>query len=189
MISGFPVFRNQPFLRELPQFILTDLGTHLFDTCRFLFGEVASIYCRTAKVHAEIAGEDVATVMLEMSNSATVMVTMAYAENHLEEECFPQTRIFVEAAHGSLELKPGYKIHVTTQAGTSVQAAPPIRYPWVDRAYEVVHSSIVPCQTNLLRALQGREQAETTASDNLATLRLVYAAYESAESGKAVRLL
>ena len=186
MISGFPVFRNQPFLRDAPQFILTDLGTHILDTCRFLFGEAASLYCRTEKVHADIAGEDVATVMLEMRNGTTVVAAMAYAENYLEEECFPQTRIFVEADRGSLELKPGYTIHVTTQVGTSVQPASPIHYPWADPAYDVVHSSIVPCQANLLRSLQGREEAETTASDNLKTLHLVHAAYESAKSGKAV---
>ena len=37
--SAFPVFDNQPFLKELPQFILTDIGSHILDTARFLFGE------------------------------------------------------------------------------------------------------------------------------------------------------
>jgi len=188
MISGFPVFENQPFLKSLPQFILADLGTHILDTSRFLFGEARSVYCTTAKVHEQIAGEDVATVVLEMKSGATMVVAMAYAENYLEDECFPQTRIFVEAARGSLELKSGYRIHVTTQEGTSTQTVPPVRFAWADPAYDVVHSSIVPCQTNLLRSLQGKEKAETTASDNLETLRLVHACYESAESGRAVPL-
>jgi predicted dehydrogenase len=188
MVSGFPVFRNQPHLRDLPQFILTDLGTHLLDTCRFLFGEAASVFCRTSKVHKDIAGEDVATVMLEMKNGTTVIVAMAYAENYLEEECFPQTRIFVEAGMGSLELKPGYQIHVTTQKGTAVESVTPIHFPWADPSYDVVHSSIVPCQTDLLRSLQGEREAETTALDNLETLRLVQASYQSTESGKAVQL-
>ena len=188
MISGFPVFKNQPFLKDLPQFILTDLGAHILDVSRFLFGEVRSVYCKTAKVHAEIAGEDVATVVLEMNNGATVVVAMAYAENYLEDECFPQTRIFVEGALGSLELKPGYRIHVTTQAGTTELLVPPAHFPWADPAYDVVHSSIVPCQANLLHALMGKETAGTTASDNLKSLRLVDASYESARSGLAVPL-
>jgi predicted dehydrogenase len=188
MISGFPVFRNQPFLKDLPQFILTDLGTHILDVCRFLFGEVRSVYCKTSKVHADIAGEDVATVVLEMNSGATVVAEMAYAGNYLEDECFPQTKIFVEGGHGSMELKPGYKLHLTTQEGTRKQVVPPVHFPWADPEYDVVHSSIVPCQTNLLRSLQGRERAETTGIDNLETLRLVYASYESAESGQAVPL-
>jgi predicted dehydrogenase len=66
MISGFPVFANQPFLKTLKHFILTDLGSHILDTTRFLFGEAESLYCRTHQVHTDIAGEDVATIMLEM---------------------------------------------------------------------------------------------------------------------------
>jgi predicted dehydrogenase len=186
MISGFPVFRNQPFLKDLSQFILTDLGTHILDVCRFLFGEVRSVYCKTAKVHDDIAGEDVATVVLETYSGVTVVASMAYAENYLEDECFPQTRIFVEALHGSLELKSGYRIHVTTQDGTSELLAQPMHFSWADPAYDAVDSSIVPCQANLLRALTGTETAETTARDNLKTLRLVDASYESAQSGQAV---
>jgi D-apiose dehydrogenase len=51
MISGFPVFRNQPFLAGLEQFIVTDLGTHTLDLARFLFGEAASLLCETRTVH------------------------------------------------------------------------------------------------------------------------------------------
>ena len=39
MISGFPVFTNQPLLSTLDHFILTDLGSHILDVARFLFGE------------------------------------------------------------------------------------------------------------------------------------------------------
>jgi predicted dehydrogenase len=186
MISGFPVFRNQPFLKNLTEFILTDLGTHILDVCRFLFGEVDSVYCRTARVHMDISGEDVATVVLQMKSGVTVLASMAYAENYLEDECFPQTRIFIESEHGSLELKSGYRIHVTTKDGTAEHVVLPPHFAWADPAYDVVHSSIVPCQANLLHALMGIEAAETTAADNLETLRLVDASYESAGSGEAV---
>jgi predicted dehydrogenase len=111
---------------------------------------------------------------------------MAYAENYLEDECFPQTRIFIESEHGSLELKSGYRIHVTTKDGTAEHVVLPPYFAWADPAYDVVHSSIVPCQANLLHALMGIEAAETTAADNLETLRLVDASYESAGSGEAV---
>ena len=40
--NSFPVFDNQPFLKELEQFILTDIGTHILDTARMLFGEATS---------------------------------------------------------------------------------------------------------------------------------------------------
>ncbi len=187
MVSGFPVFVNQPFLKELKQFILTDIGSHVLDVARFLFGEAATLYCQTHKVHTDIQGEDVATVMLRTVEDSTVVVEMGYAENYLERDRFPETYIFVEGAKGSLELAPDYWIRTTTAAGTHSRRVPPPRYSWADPAYDVVHSSIVPCQANLLGALRGECAAETTGEDNLRTVRLVFAAYDSAASGQTIR--
>jgi D-apiose dehydrogenase len=186
MISGFPVFKNQPLLRTLQHFIITDLGSHTLDTSRFLFGEADSLYCQTHKVHSDIPGEDVATLMLSMGGKTTVTIHMAYAENYLEREAFPQTSIFIEGERGSLELAPDYWLRTTTADGTFARRVPPPRYAWADPAYDVVHSSIVPCNADLLRALKGEGQAETTGEDNLKTVRLVFAAYDSAASGRAI---
>jgi predicted dehydrogenase len=180
MISGFPVFVNQPFLKDLEQFIITDLGSHILDVARLLFGEASSLYCQTRRIHAGIKGEDVATVMLNMGGATTVLCQMAYAGNYLERECFPETLIFVEGERGSIELGPDYWVRVTTAAGTHARRYPPPRYAWADPAYDLVHASIVPCNANLLGALRGEAPAETTAEDNLKTVRLVFAAYDSA---------
>lgn len=187
-ISGFPVFDNQPFLAGLEQFIIADVGSHTLDLARFLFGEAASVYCRTQRIHKKIKGEDVATVVLEMRSGAHVTVNMAYAGNPLEREAFPETLVFVEGENGSAELAPGCILRTTTRRGTLVRQAPPPRFPWADPRYAVVHASIVPCNANLLGALQGRRAAETTGADNLRTVRLVFGAYESAARGKPVRL-
>jgi D-apiose dehydrogenase len=186
MISGFPVFTNQPFLKDLEQFILTDLGSHILDTARFLFGEASSLYCQTQQIHADIRGEDVATVMMRMGTGVSVTANMAYAGNYLEREAFPQTFIFIEGEHGSLELGPDYWLRKTTQAGTLLKRVPPPRYAWADPAYEVVHASIVPCNANLLAGLQNPSLAETTGEDNIKTMRLVFAAYDSANDDRVI---
>jgi predicted dehydrogenase len=185
MISGFPVFKNQPFLKTLEHFILTDLGSHTLDTARFLFGEAQSLYCSTHQVHSDIRGEDVATLLLEMGGQTTVTIHMAYAENYLEREAFPQTFVFIEGERGSIELSENYWLKVTTQAGTQARRVPPPRYAWADPAYDVVHSSIVPCNADILQGLLG-SAAETTGEDNLKTVNLVFGAYESAAGGKAI---
>ena len=94
--SSFPVFDNQPFLKQLDQFILTDMGSHILDTARFLFGEVDGLYCETRRVHTDIRGEDVATVMMTMVSGMTVTCHLSYA-SRLERERFPETFILVEA--------------------------------------------------------------------------------------------
>ena len=187
MISGFPVFKNQPSLAELEQFILSDLGSHILDAARFLFGEAENLYCQTRRVHPNIKGEDVATVMMRMGGGTTVTCRMAYAENHLEHDRFPQTYIFVEGPEGSLELRPDYWVRVTTAGGTHSRRHPPPRYLWADPAYDVVQSSIVPCNADLLKALRGEGRAETTGEDNLETLKLVFGAYVSADQDRVIR--
>ena len=42
------------------------MGPHLLDTARFLFREAERLYCQTDRIHEDIQGEDVATVMLRM---------------------------------------------------------------------------------------------------------------------------
>jgi D-apiose dehydrogenase len=188
MISGFPIFKNQPFLKELEQFILTDLGSHVLDTARFLFGEATTLYCQTRRVHADIKGEDIATIVMKMGARMLVTVNMAYAENYLEREVFPQTLIFVEGEVGSLELGPEYWLRTTTCEGTTLKQIPPPRYPWAEPDYAVVHASIVSCNANLLSALNGTGKAETTGEDNLKTVRLVFKSYDSANADQVIHI-
>lgn len=185
--NSFPVFDNQPFLRELEQFILTDIGSHLLDTARFLFGEAENLYCQIGRVNPTIRGEDVATVMMRMGQGVTVVCEMSYA-SRTEHERFPQTFLFVEGERGSLELATDYWLKVTTEAGTLARRVPPPRYPWADPAYDVVHSSIVPCNANLLHALQTGTLPETHGEDNLKTMELVFASYESAQHDSVIHL-
>ncbi len=184
--TSFPVFDNQPFLKELDHFILTDIGSHILDTARFLFGEASTLYCQTARVHQDIKGEDVATVMMTMGDETTVICEMSYASPR-EHDRFPETYVQIEGESGFLELAPDYWIRETTAAGTLATRHKPPRYTWADPAYDLVHSSIVPCQANLVRGLRGGH-AETTGADNIRTVRLVMSSYESARSGRVISL-
>jgi predicted dehydrogenase len=188
MVSGFPVFINQPGLKEKEQFLIADMGVHILDTVRFLFGEAESLYCQLHRVHPDIRGEDVGTVLLKMRSGPTVLCEMGFPENYLERDPFPETFAFVEGTAGSLELAQDFWVRVTTEAGTHAKRYPPPSYPWANPDYAIAHSSMVPCNTNLLQGIRGDGQAETTAEDNLKTLRLVHAAYESARDDQVVKL-
>jgi predicted dehydrogenase len=180
---SFPVFDNQPFLKTLDQFILTDVGSHILDVARFLFGEASSLYATTRRIHMDIQGEDVATVMMRMGDDVTVVCDLSYASRR-EHDRFPETYIQVEGDRGFLELAPDFWVRETTDAGTIASRHVPPRYSWADPAYDAVHASIVPEQANIARALKGLEHGETSGEDNLKTVRLVFGAYESASSGR-----
>jgi D-apiose dehydrogenase len=185
--NSFPVFENQPFLKELDQFILTDVGTHILDAARMLFGEARTLFCRTSRVHADIQGEDVATVVLGMDSGATVTCELSYA-SRIEHDRFPETYVLIEGSGGSIELGPDYWIRLTTASGTLARRYPPPLHAWADQRYALAQTAGVACNANLLDALQGRRPAETTAEDNLKTLELVFGAYESARENRVVNV-
>jgi predicted dehydrogenase len=183
---SFPVFQNQPFLAQLEQFILTDIGSHILDICRFLFGEAQSLYCVTQSVNPGIKGEDVANVLMQMDSGVQCYAEMSYA-SVLEHEQFPQTYVLVEGETGSVSLGKNFEIRITTKEGTQVETGAPTLYDWVDPDYAVVHASIVDCNRDLLNALQGKAEAETTGADNYKTMQLVFGCYESAENNRVVK--
>jgi predicted dehydrogenase len=183
--SAFPVFDNQPFLAELEHFILTDIGSHVLDICRFLFGEAKSLYCLTQRVNQKIKGEDVANVLMQMENGLHCYAEMSYA-SVLEKEAFPQTLVLIEGDKGSLNLTNDFELRITTRQGTTARKVEPVMYDWLDPAYAVVHSSIVDCNRDILHGLRGGK-AETTGEDNFKTVQLVWASYESALTGKVIK--
>jgi predicted dehydrogenase len=137
-------------------------------------------------VNPAIKGEDVANVLIEMQSGLHCFAEMSYA-SLLEKEAFPQTLVLIEGTKGSLHLTNDFVLKTTTSSGTVSELIKPVLYSWLDPAYAVVHSSIVDCNRNILNGLRG-EAAETTGEDNFETVKLVFAAYESARTGEVVHL-
>lgn len=183
--SAFPVFENQPALAKLPRFILTDIGSHILDICRFLFGEVKTLYALTSKINPAISGEDVANVLMKMENGAHCFAEMSYA-SWLERESFPHTLLQVEGDRGSLVLTVDDELRITTRPGNTVtKKIVPAYYAWANRDYALIHASIVDCNKNILSGIRG-EGSELTSMDNLKTVQLVWDCYTSAETGELI---
>jgi predicted dehydrogenase len=164
-----------------------DVGSHLLDVVRFLFGEAKQLACQIQTIDPSIAGEDVGTVFLEMQNGMTVVCNLSFA-SRTETERFPETFILVEATKGSVQLGPDFSLRLTDADGTFAKRCPSPTYRWADPDYALVHASIVECHRNLRNGLLGEGLAETTGLDNLRTLELVFAAYESAQKGAIVAI-
>lgn len=195
--SAHDVYRAQPYLAADPRFILLDLGVHLLDLARFFLGEFAGLSCQSARVNPRIQGEDVATVLLRGQEGAACVVELSYA-SRLEEELFPQTLVHLEGERGSLSLGPGYQLTQVLGAdegfrsgreGLRVErgACPPTPLPWSTPPFEAIQESVLRIQQHWLDCLEEGREPETSGEDNLKTLRLVFAAYRSAEAGEEVR--
>ena len=186
-LSGFPVFENQPFLKELDHFILTDMGSHVLDVIRYLFGECEELWCQTRAVNRGIKGEDMATVMLKMKNGMPVYSELSYA-SIVEHDSFSTLYILVEGENGSVYLGPKFEIRTTTRKGTESEIVKFPFYSWADPDYIVNHESGIHVNRNILEDMLGKARAENTAEDNLETVRLIWACYESAAKGKIIKI-
>ena len=125
-------------------------------------------------------------MMLQMPDRLTVSCEFSFA-TILEHDPFPGMLIRVEGTTGTLELRSPLELHCTTREGTTARDVAPPVWSWVDPRYAVAQAALVPCIADLLGHIRGSRLAETTAADNLRTLTLVEAAYDSAASGQVIR--
>ncbi len=186
-LTAFPLFETQPFLAELEEFALTDQGSHQFDVLRYLFGEAETIYCEKQTVNPTIKGEDVTTSILKMKNGVVCIQKISFS-SPLEKEIFPQTTLLIEGDKGSIRLDGEFEISITSPGGTSKEVVPMQAYPWQTDRLKPEPPSIVDINQNILDDMLGKGKAENTGDDNFETVKLVWAAYKSATSGKVIHL-
>jgi D-apiose dehydrogenase len=187
--SGFDVYAAQPYLATDARFIIQDLGIHILDVARFLFGDVATLAATTQRVNPRIRGEDVATMLLVHENGMTSVVDCSYA-SRLPRENFPETLLEIEGTDGSLRLDAGYRLCVHADGETRAVDAAPLLLPWAERPWHNIQQSVLNIERHFVDCLRQGRQPETSGADNLKTLALVYAAYDSAAAGgRAITML
>lgn len=179
--SGFDVYAGQPYLAKAKRFIVDDLGVHILDVARFLFGDVASLTARTARVNPNIAGEDTATMLLDHEGGVTCIVDCSYTTLQAVEQ-FPQTVIEVDGSEGTIRLQKGYGLAVTGRSGSAVHDVSPPLLPWATRPWHNVQESVAAIQQDWVDCLKQGKEPATRGDDNIKTFALVEAAYRSADS-------
>ena len=185
--SGFDVFAGQPYLARGKRFIIEDLGIHSLDIARYLFGDVARMTARTRRINPAIAGEDVATMMLDHENGVTSIVDVSYA-SRLPEEPFPETFVEIDGNKGTLRLGKDYRLVVHGTEGTRELSVAPALLPWASRPWHNIQESVALIQKHWIEMLQDGQEPDTSGRDNLKTFALVEAAYLSAEKGVTIDL-
>lgn len=177
---------EQPFLKELDKLSLMDLGSHVLDTARFLFGEPQSVYCQHLRSRNDIKGEDVATVVMRMGEVICTVETSNATRTSWNH--FPDVLFFIEGTKGSIELTPDYWIKVNTDDGTVSKRIDPPGYSWIRSDQPHWHASIAACNADLLNYIKTGKPAETSGEDNLKTMNLIFKSYESAKKNQVINL-
>jgi predicted dehydrogenase len=184
---GYDNYRNQPYLAELERFSIMDVGLHLFDLARWFMGDVESLHCRTQRYNPRVRGEDAFVASLRHHGNGVSVLDCSF-QSCFEPEPFPETVARIEGERGTLELTRGYqlKLHRAGSVDT-LDAAPPVP-SWGERPWHGIQDSVVAIQSHWLDVLDGKAEAQPSGDDNFETLKLAFAAYESAATDTVIDL-
>ncbi|HEX2035647.1 MAG TPA: Gfo/Idh/MocA family oxidoreductase [Chloroflexota bacterium] len=175
------LFAQQPFLRTMDPLIMMELGPHHFDVVRFLFGDPSGVYARTLKVSPHTAGEDVATALLEYPDRTAIVELSWHAIGYTADRSrrLHPDELLMEGTEASLAVREDGQVQLAFRDGrretVPVDTADGYRRSWRDAL------------AHFAACLESGAEFETSGEQNLATLRLVFDAYQSARSGQPVR--
>jgi len=184
--SGYDIYSGQPYLATAKRFIVDDLGVHVLDVARYLFGDVDTLAARTARVNPKIVGEDTATMLLGHENGVTSVVDCSYSTRRAVEQ-FPETWIEIDGSEGSLRLGQGYALDVYGRSGARTEDVSPPLLPWASKPWHNVQESVAAIQQHWIDCLRDGAEPSTSGDDNLKTFALVEASYRSAEAGETLK--
>jgi predicted dehydrogenase len=178
------------WLAAVPRLEIQYHSIHYIDSMRFLFGDpewVTSRHARYAK-QGSVKGETKTITIMDYADGLQAMV----AVNHYNEwaETFATFRfIGTEGAiDGTIGLmynypsgRPDTMTVTSSQYGKGVKITPTFDEMWIPDAF-------VGTMASLMQAIEANtEPQDNSTADNLNTLRVVYAAYQSAAENRSVR--
>ena len=184
---GWDVYAGQPYLATVPRLAIMDMGVHLFDLARLFMGEAVAVTCETQKRNPRVAGEDTFTALTSHAGGG-VCVTEASFHTTLRPEPFPQTLATLEGDDGTLELLNNYRLLIHDRGGRREEDVEPPVPAWGGKPWHVVQDSVRNFERHVLDVLRGEAEPQPSGADNLRTLALCLAAYDSAEQGRRILL-
>ena len=182
---AYDIYANQPYLAQVPDLALTDIGLHLFDIARHLAGDVATVACLTQRRNPAVSGKDAFTALLRHADGTTSVVDASF-HSHLSPDPFPQTLATLEADGGTLELTQGYRLRLHrggTVAETDVEPPVPV---WGAKPWHGIQDSVTAFEGHVAEVLAARALPQPSGAHNLETLAVTLAAIRASLSGETV---
>ena len=164
---------------RMPRLIIFELGVHFLDVLRFLYGEPESVYAVTNRASREIAGEDVASILLRYGDHQAV-VEMSWASLPARDSEAASTwgEFRIEGRRGTLLLERNANLKLITE-----HSEENCQFP---QDGELL--GYVGAQEHFARCLKSGEPFETSGEETYRTMELVFGSYYSAQSNSVYRV-
>jgi D-apiose dehydrogenase len=178
---GANPYTVQPYFRNMRRFLIFETLVHFLDTLRFLGGEIGSLYCRTARVNPIIAGEDCGILQLTFATGAQGLIDANRISGPLPAPpAFASMQLEGDAAQ--VRMDDQGRIYTTLYGEAEREHA----FPIPEIGYK--GDSILALHRHFVECLRDGRPAESEGAAYLDTVRAVFAAYESAETGQPILL-
>ena len=182
----YDIYAGQPYFYGEDRFVILDLGVHVVDMARVLFGEIAHISCETQRRNPQVKAEDTATMMARHVSGAVTLIECTYEAERLPDP-FPESTLEIEGPKGSIIVKPGFRMDVTVDGRmTESEVGIPMLH-WARKPWHMIEESVYETCRHIFEAFRAGREADVSGRDNLKTYAACEAAYESAATGRAVR--
>lgn len=170
------VMERQPFLRTLQPLILFELGPHHLDVMRFLFGDPETVFARTLKLADYVAGEEMASASFGYPDRIA-QVDLSWA-SMIEPDAYQPDTMTLEGSEGTLRLDTAGKLSLVRQNEEVV----PVEIDGAD----FYQRSWTAALAHFAASLEAGTPFETSGTQNLGTLKLLFGAYRSAREGRQI---
>lgn len=170
------IMQKQPALITMKHMVLRDMGPHIFDVVRSLFGEMHSVFATPIYTYPEYSVPDAALCTLRAQNGLVVHCDLVHDWND---------RFYVEGEQGSITLTHDNVLKIVSPDGEQIVDTKTWEYlPYIPKDDWELHgghifSAIPNCLIDIKNAYLAGKSAPTSGDDNLKTIELVYAAIES----------
>jgi predicted dehydrogenase len=166
-----PALVRQPFLANLPRFLVFEVLFHHLDALRWLFGEVSVVAARLSRMARLVRGEDSAAVLMEAPGQVPITLDACFAvpdaPSHVRD------RFEIYGSRGVIQLADG----AVTLVGQRTS-----QHEWDNGV--LYAASFEGAIREFADGLIAQGPFETEARDNLKTLQLVEDVYAAADQAE-----
>lgn len=173
---------DQPYFREMPRFILYEMGPHLVDIARSFFGEPSTVYCAMATI-GDVVGEDAAHLVLRYAEGQSAILDLCWST-----QVHPDARLewglqetVVEGTLGTLRVAAGGQLELALPDGSTRQLS-------VELTADPRLESYEQTQRHFIGRLRDGGPFATGFEDNRQAMRIIAAGYLSAERNAVIDL-